>query len=135
MSNLSVLCTTFNLVGFILILWIIFNKIIYNVYIIHTYISRLCGQNQWVAMERKMCQIIGDSWKPLVVLPWRVIEGMVFCFQNCSDLLWEKKNSSDRENLLKFEAEGRDFAKILRSVEQFIQTAKGQKNFWNRMLF
>ena len=29
---------------------------------------------------------------------------MVFCFQNCSDLLNEKKCSSDREKLLKFEA-------------------------------
>ena len=28
-----------------------------------------------------------------------------------------KKCSSDREKLLKFEAEGRDFAKILRSLE------------------
>ena len=25
---------------------------------------------------------------------------MVFCYQNCSDLLWEKKCSSDQENLL-----------------------------------
>ena len=33
----------------------------------------------------------------------------------------EKKNcSSDREKLLKFEAEGREFAKCLRSLEQFI---------------
>ena len=54
---------------------------------------------------------------------------MVFCYQNCSDLLWEK-NSSDRENVLKFKAEGREFAKFLRSLEQFIQTVKGQKNFW-----
>jgi hypothetical protein len=46
---------------------------------------------------------------------------MVFCYQNCS---------SDREKLLKFEAEGREFAKILRSQEQFIQTAKGQNKFW-----
>ena len=31
---------------------------------------------------------------------------MVFCYQNCSDLLWEKiVLSSDREKLLKFEAE------------------------------
>ena len=42
----------------------------------------------------------------------------------------EKKISSDREKLLKFEAEGREFAKILRSLEQFIQTVKGQNNFW-----
>ena len=40
---------------------------------------------------------------------------------------------SDREKVLKFEAEGREFAKfakILRSLEQFIQTVKGQNNFW-----
>ena len=48
---------------------------------------------------------------------------MVFCFQNCS---------SDREKLLKFEAEGQEFANFLRSLEQFIQTVK---NFGNRMLF
>ena len=42
-----------------------------------------------------------------------------------------KKNcSSDREKLLKFEAEGREFAKNLRSLEQFVQTVKGQNNFW-----
>ena len=39
-----------------------------------------------------------------------------------------KKNSSDQENLLKFEAEGQEFAKILRSLEQFFQTVKGQNN-------
>ena len=37
---------------------------------------------------------------------------------------------SDREKLLKIEAEGREFAKMLRSLEQFIQTVKGQNNFW-----
>ena len=41
-----------------------------------------------------------------------------------------KNRSSDRELFLKFEAEGREFAKILRSPEQFIQTVKGQKNLW-----
>ena len=40
-----------------------------------------------------------------------------------------KNCSSDREKLLKFEAEDREFAK-LRSLEQFIQTMKGQNNFW-----
>ena len=30
---------------------------------------------------------------------------------------------------MKFEAEGQEFAKILRSLEQFIQTVKGQNNF------
>ena len=41
-----------------------------------------------------------------------------------------KNCSSDREKLLKFVAEGREFAKFLRSLEQFIQTVKGQNNFW-----
>jgi hypothetical protein len=44
---------------------------------------------------------------------------MVFCYKNCS---------SNREKLLKFEAEGREFAKFLRSLEQFIQTVRGQNN-------
>ena len=37
-----------------------------------------------------------------------------------------KNCSSDGEIFLKFEAEGREF---LRSLEQFIQTVKGQNNF------
>ena len=41
-----------------------------------------------------------------------------------------KKCSSDRDKLNKFEADGREFGKILRSLEQFIQTVKGQNNFW-----
>ena len=36
---------------------------------------------------------------------------------------------------MKFEAEGREFAKILRSLEQFIQTVKGQNNFWQQKAF
>ena len=53
---------------------------------------------------------------------------MVFCYQNYCTV--RKNCSSDRENFLKFEAEGREFAKNLRSLEQFIQTVKGQNNFW-----
>ena len=48
-------------------------------------------------------------------------------------LFWptvRKTCPSDREKLLKFEAEGREFIKNLRSLGQFIQTAKGQNNFW-----
>ena len=37
-----------------------------------------------------------------------------------------KKCSSDREKLLKFEAEGREFATLLRSPEQFFQKVKEQ---------
>ena len=46
-----------------------------------------------------------------------------------------KNCSSDREKLLKFEAEDREFAKILRSLEQFVQTVKGQNNFGNKIPF
>ena len=48
-------------------------------------------------------------------------------------LFWpagRKKCASDREKLLKFETEGGEFAKILRSLEQFIWTVKGQANVW-----
>ena len=41
----------------------------------------------------------------------------VFCYQNCSDLLWENI-------VLVIEN------KILRSLEHFTQTVKGQNNFW-----
>jgi hypothetical protein len=46
-----------------------------------------------------------------------------------------KNCSSDWEKLLKFEAEGREFAKILRSLEQFVGTVKGQNNFWYQNAF
>ena len=42
-------------------------------------------------------------------------------------LFWptvRRNYSNDQEKILKFEAEGREFAKILRSPEQFIQTVK-----------
>ena len=48
--------------------------------------------------------------------------------RNCS-------SESDREKLLKFETEGREFAKILRSLEQFVRTVKVQNSFSYRMLF
>ena len=43
-----------------------------------------------------------------------------------------KKCSRDREELLKFEAEGQEVAKVLRSLEQFVQTMKGQNNLWGQ---
>ena len=48
-------------------------------------------------------------------------------------LFWptvRKNCSSDREKLYEFKAEGWEFANVLRSLEQFIQTVKGQNNFW-----
>ena len=41
-----------------------------------------------------------------------------------------KNCSTDREKLLKLEAEGQEFPKVLRSLKQFVQTVKGQNNFW-----
>ena len=47
------------------------------------------------------------------------------------DLTYCEKNCSiDRGKLLKFQAEGREFEIVLRSLEQFIHTVKGQNNFW-----
>ena len=40
------------------------------------------------------------------------------------------KCSSYQEKLLKFETEGREFAKFLRALEQLVQTVEGQNNFW-----
>ena len=41
-----------------------------------------------------------------------------------------KNCSRDREKVLNFKAEGREFSKFLRSLEQFIQTVNSQNNFW-----
>ena len=41
-----------------------------------------------------------------------------------------KNCSSDREKLFKFKVEGQEFTIFLRSLEQFIQTVKGQNIFW-----
>ena len=46
-----------------------------------------------------------------------------------------KNCSSDQENLWKFQAENREFANFLRSLEQFIQTVKGQDNYWQQNAF
>ena len=46
-----------------------------------------------------------------------------------------KKCFSDREKRLKFNAEGQEFAKILRSLEHLIQAVKGQNNLRNEILF
>ena len=61
---------------------------------------------------------------------------MVFCYQNCSDLLWEKNCSSDWETLLKFEAEGREFAKNFEFTRKICSNSERLEQFLgNRMLF
>ena len=54
---------------------------------------------------------------------------LLFCYQIVLTYC-EKNCSCDWEKLLKFEAEGWEFSKILRSQEQFIQAVKGQNSFW-----
>ena len=60
--------------------------------------------------------------KPKKIEKWYFVTKIVLTYvrKNCS---------SDPEKLLKFEAEGREFAKCFRSLEQFIQTVNGQNNF------
>ena len=93
--------------------------------------------------------IVGRRWKLVVMHCWaaasesieaRYERRVVFEAVNSkfngillSKLFWptvRKNCSSDWEKLLKFEAEGREFGKCLRSLEQFIQTVNGQNNFW-----
>ena len=57
-------------------------------------------------------------------------EERVFSFENCSDLLWEVIVLMIENSRLKAE----NFAKFLGSLLQFIQTVKGQNNFWIRIL-
>ena len=54
---------------------------------------------------------------------WHFVSKIVLTYYEKKLFYWSKK-------LLKFEAEGREFANFLRSPEQFIQTVKGQNNFW-----
>ena len=56
----------------------------------------------------------------------------LFC---CEQWTVRKKCSSDREKLLKFKAECREFAEISRSLQQFIWTVKGQNNVWYQDAF
>ena len=46
---------------------------------------------------------------------------MVFCFDNCADLISEKCVLVIEINYCEFEAEGREFANILRSLEHFLE--------------
>ena len=53
---------------------------------------------------------------------WYFVTKIVLTYCDKKIVLIEKK-------LLKFETEGQEFAKFLRSVEQFLQTVIGQNNF------
>ena len=58
-------------------------------------------------------------------VPFRTKVRMILWYQHFSDLQ-QKNYSSDWEKLLKFKAEGQEFANILRSLNQFIRLAKSQ---------
>ena len=57
------------------------------------------------------------------------LEKMVFCYQNCSGLLWEKIVLVIEKT---FEIRGwrPRICKIFRSAKQFIRALKGENNFW-----
>ena len=63
----------------------------------------------------------------LIVLERKRGKNCIF-FQNCSDLVWEKIVLVFKKNFWnsRFGTEGREFANILRSLEQSIQTVEGQ---------
>ena len=61
------------------------------------------------------------NWQKL----WTLLE-MVFCYQNCSDLLWEK---IVRGKLLKFEGEGWIF-----KIFEFTRTIHSNRERWEQLL-
>ena len=64
--------------------------------------------------ERVVCISKECSWKKTFGY-----QNLVFCYQNCCPTV-RKKYFIDQEKLLKFEAEGREFAKCLRSLNRTI---------------
>ena len=59
----------------------------------------------------------------------------VYCLENCSDHDHEKNVPVIEISFFKFEAECREFAKMMRSPEQFIGTVKGQNIFLKQDTF
>ena len=55
---------------------------------------------------------------------------LVFCYQNCSDLLWEKNVLVIEKTFWNSRLKAENWQKILSPLEQFFQTVKGQNNFW-----
>ena len=55
---------------------------------------------------------------------------MVFCYKNCSDPQWEKIDLVIEKNFWNVRLKAEIFSNFLRSLEQFVQTMKGQNNIW-----
>ena len=92
------------------------------------FIIFISGKNY--SAEAFECQTIIPTLESVVEEVTGAFSVMVFCYQNCSELLREKIVPVIEKKLLKFEAEGKEFTIFLSSLEQFIQTVKGQNNFW-----
>ena len=89
--------------------------------------------------------VLNKQWRFLEKLSdyyrFSVIQLKIWRVQVCNNgillpkLFWptyceKKKILVIEKKLLKFEAESREYSNFLRSLEQFIQTVKGQNNFW-----
>ena len=74
------------------------------------------------------------SYVPIFLLLCPYLTKWYFVTKTVLTYCEKKICSSDQEKLLKFEAERREFANFLRSLEQFIQTVKGQNNFQKAFL-
>ena len=100
--------------------------------------------------QRKFKQCDRFIFSQIYTVPYTYFWIVYFCcisikLHNCQNashsrnciLFWKlfwpavRKNcSGDREKRLKFEAEGQEFSKLLRSLEQFIQRVKYENNFF-----
>ena len=81
--------------------------------------------------SRLICSLL--KWVPYCITYSDIWNSSCECTEMLPKLFWPtiRKNCfSDQEKLLKFEAEGRELAKFLRWLEQFVPTVKGQNNFW-----
>ena len=87
-----------------------------------------CDHTGWLDRDSHRLLLMNPDWRKIVWKPNTVANGILL-----PKLFWptvRKKCSTDQEKLFKFEAEVQEFAKFSRSLEQFIQTVKGQNNFW-----
>ena len=75
------------------------------------------------SIEWRWCNL--KCWSKNVVL--NEVE-LVFCYQNCSDLLCEKIVLVIEKNFWNLRLKAEKFAKTLRSIGKFIHTMKGQTN-------
>ena len=87
-----------------------------------------CDQCSIGIIMKNFYQILLTPWKIEVLIITRP-RVLVFCYQNCSDILWEKNVLVIEKNVWNSRLKA-EFAKLLRSLEQCIQTVKGQNNYW-----